>query len=125
MATVAHGGWGAPPESSQAPRMAPLPTAVAVAPCKFGGPLAGSSGRRAAGVPGTRGYFAPFTNGRVIHCPWCDCPLLAKKLLDVGNFSGQLSRSANKRMCREIPSLAADDGFLPSETLENTLEEFN
>lgn len=67
----------------------------------------------------------PFTNGRVIHCPWCDCPLLAKKLLEVGKFSGQLSRSANKRTCREIPSLAADDDFLPGETLENTLAEFD
>ena len=36
-----------------------------------------------------------------------------------------MSRSANKRTHREIPSLATSDDFLPGETFENTLAEFN
>ena len=50
---------------------------------------------------------------------------MAKRLLEVGNFSGQQSRGSNKKPIRELPSLAAEDELLPGETLENTLAEFD
>ena len=48
----------------------------------------------------------PFSNGRLVHCPWCDVPLDRENLPPPTNLAGQLSRG-NKSAKHELPSLAA------------------
>lgn len=48
---------------------------------------------------------APFTCGRIIHCPWCDLPLHKASLPPPSNLVGQLSKGV-KCVYRDIPSLA-------------------
>ena len=49
-----------------------------------------------------------FTGKRLIHCPWCRCPMLKDNIKEVTNFSGQVSRT-HKRSMKNLPSLATDE----------------
>ena len=50
---------------------------------------------------------APFRNGKVIHCPFCDLPLDANNLPPPTNLAGQLSKGT-KSSDTTFPSLAVD-----------------
>lgn len=50
---------------------------------------------------------AHFTDGKVLHCPWCDLRLLRDKLMEISNFSGQVLRTA-RRTNKLLPSLSGD-----------------
>ena len=52
---------------------------------------------------------APFTSGKVIHCPFCNLPLEKVSLGPPGNLAGQLSKGA-KKVDKELPSLAVPEG---------------
>lgn len=49
----------------------------------------------------------PFSNGRLVHCPWCDVALDRKSLPPPTNLAGQLSKG-NKSAKHSLPSLAAE-----------------
>ena len=50
-----------------------------------------------------------FSNGRLVHCPWCDLPLNPANLGPATNLQGQLSRG-NKPPKLTVPSLAIPEG---------------
>ena len=49
----------------------------------------------------------PFSNGRLVRCPWCDVALDRQNLTPPTNLAGQLSRG-NKSAKHSLPSLAAE-----------------
>ena len=51
----------------------------------------------------------PFTEGRVVHCTWCDRPHRVHELMEVQTLAGQASRSKKKKDKRDLPSLASAD----------------
>ena len=48
-----------------------------------------------------------FSNGRLVHCPWCDLPLNWRNLGPATTLQGQLSRG-NKPPKKVLPSLAVN-----------------
>ena len=51
----------------------------------------------------------PFTEGRVIHCNWCDRPIRKTELMEVQTLAGQTSRAKKQKDKRNPPSLANKD----------------
>ena len=49
----------------------------------------------------------PFTEGRVVHCTWCDRPIRIHELMEVQTLAGQASRTKKKKDKRDLPSLAS------------------
>ena len=49
----------------------------------------------------------PFSNGRLVHCAWCDVALDRQNLSPPMNLAGQLSKG-NKSAKHSLPSLAAE-----------------
>ena len=52
-----------------------------------------------------------FSNGKLIHCPWCELPLNWKCLGPPTNLQGQLSKG-HKTVATKVPSLAVGENEL-------------